>query len=140
MFRSHGQRVTALSVAGFFHANIHYLALDRWAALLICVYAGSYNQDSSTSPLTLESSAQPSPVINLYPPGHTSVFNSAPAYSPDNGGPFYAPTSNIYSHQIDPRSRLGSRYVMDQTTPADHFSFFSLPPIDLDCDSLPVWE
>ncbi|KAK2613686.1 hypothetical protein N8I77_000579 [Diaporthe amygdali] len=63
--------------------------------------------DSSTSPLTLESSAQPSPVINLYPPGHTSLFNSAPAYPPDSGGSFYAPTSHVFPH-IDPRSRLGS--------------------------------
>lgn len=39
VFRSRGQRVTALSVPVFSSATSDYLALDRWAALLmICVH------------------------------------------------------------------------------------------------------
>lgn len=38
VFRSRGQRVTALSVPAFSSATSDCLALDRWAALLICVH------------------------------------------------------------------------------------------------------
>lgn len=85
------------------------------------MYASSYGQDSSTSPLTLESSAQPSPsVINLYGPSHSSAFNSAPAYPPDSGSSFYAPAPTSFLPHIDQRGRLGSRYVIHLSNFSDH--------------------
>ncbi|KAJ9136470.1 NDT80/PhoG like DNA-binding family protein [Pleurostoma richardsiae] len=68
-----------------------------------------YNhQDSNTSPLTLESAAQPSPVLNLYAPGPTSLFNATPSYQPDAGGSFYTSGSHIFPTSLDVRPRLGS--------------------------------
>ncbi|KAJ4389932.1 hypothetical protein N0V93_007405 [Gnomoniopsis smithogilvyi] len=69
-----------------------------------------YGQDSSASPLTLESSAQPSSsVLNLYAPGHSSAFTSAPTFPHDTGNSFYAPQPTTFLPHIDhQRPRLGS--------------------------------
>ena len=85
------------------------MAITSWARLLTVCH--SYSQDSGTSTLTLESPAQPSPLINLYPPGPPSVFSTTPAYSPGGAGAFYSPATHLFSN-LDVRPRLGSKYVI----------------------------
>ena len=81
----------------------------------------SYGPDGTTAPLTLESPAQPSPVINLYPSAQPpSVFNTTAAYQPDGGGGGYFPPSShshLFPTSLDVRPRLGSTmYVAPLST------------------------
>lgn len=65
-----------------------------------------YSQETTTSPLNLESSAQPPSVLNLYSSSQPPVFSPPPPYQPEGTSPFYPPSSHIFS-SFDVR-RLGA--------------------------------
>ncbi|KAH8884735.1 p53-like transcription factor, partial [Thozetella sp. PMI_491] len=93
-----------------------------------------YNQDSTSSPLTIEAPPQPSPFINLIPPPTVA------AYSPETGGPFYPPAASHVFPSLDVRPRLGSNTTSTSMTHAHRSSLPQQSTRDIYSPATPTYR